>query len=217
MASAGRGKSQGQATGRGRTGRADAENTVEEGEGGTAGAEKGMSEQAEALEEARLREACVFRARVMAAVRQQEEREAKAPLERTVSALDDLLTHVADSMGTQGRLDLQRHSRHLEEIKRSYWGCGVSYPRSGTFREALDLETFSCLAGSADGTMWESEASFCASKDQFARQCMLAVDTDRCLCAEDLGYVAAITSMCAGDADKAGQKNQLLIGRFAAV
>jgi hypothetical protein len=32
-----------------------------------------------------------------------------------------------------------------------------------------------------------------------------------------LGYLAAVTHMCAGDAGLAGQKNQLIIGRFAAV
>ena len=120
----------------------------EEGEGaGMAVVGKGMSEKAAEMEEARLREACVFRARVLAAVRQQEQREAVAPLERTVAALDDMLAHVAGCMGVQGRLELKQHSRHLEEIKRSYWGCGVSYPRSAKFREELDLETFSCLAG----------------------------------------------------------------------
>ena len=32
--------------------------------------------------------------------------------------------------------------------------------------------------------MWATESTFSASKDEFARECMLAVDTDRCLCAE---------------------------------
>ena len=146
---AGKGQSEQGDAGRGRRKALDRETAVEEeGEGaGMAMAGKGMTEKAAEMEEARLREACVFRARVLATVRQQEQREAVAPLERTVAALDDLLAHVASCMGVQGRLELTQHSRHLEEIKRSYWGCGVSYPRSAKFREQLDLETFSCLAG----------------------------------------------------------------------
>ena len=146
---AGKGQSEQGDAGRGRRKALDRETAVEEeGEGaGMARAGKGMTEKAAEMEEARLREACVFRARVLAAVRQQEQREAVAPLERTVAALDDMLAHVAGCMGVQGRLELTQHSRHLEEIKRSYWGCGVSYPRSAKFREQLDLETFSCLAG----------------------------------------------------------------------
>jgi hypothetical protein len=42
----------------------------------------------------------------------------------------------------------------------------------------------SAYPSSADGTMWATESTFSASKDEFARECMLAVDTDRCLCAE---------------------------------
>mmetsp|Transcript_25374 Transcript_25374/g.40882 ORF Transcript_25374/g.40882 Transcript_25374/m.40882 type:complete len:105 (-) Transcript_25374:150-464(-) len=102
----------------------------------------------------------------------------------------------------------------MAEIKRTYWGSGVTYPRSSRFQEVLDLDAYSCLAGSADGTMWASEATYSESKDSFARLAMHAIDLDRSLAASDMGYLAAITSMCSGDAEKAGQKNQLILGRY---
>ena len=171
-------------------------------------------------EQAKWREACVFRARVKAAAMRQGEREAAAPLRGTINALDALLSDLAGAVGPDGRRQLHQHERRMEEVTRSFWGCGVVFPRSKKVRKVLgahQVDLYACLAGSADGTMWASEGGGGASvaeKDAFARQCMRAVDGDRSMCAEEAGYVAGVTCMCAGDTEKAGQKNHLLVGRY---
>ncbi|EKX54669.1 hypothetical protein GUITHDRAFT_132349 [Guillardia theta CCMP2712] len=71
--------------------------------------------------------------------------------------------------------------------------------------------------GSADGTFWPTEYSFTEQRENFARSCMFAVDLDRSLAAEETGYLATMTSMCDGDIDAAGQKNQTGFKRWSRI
>jgi len=67
-----------------------------------------------------------------------------------------MLTY-AEACGEEGRRQLLRHQLRIDELKRSHWGCGVSFPRSCFFRQNVqDLEMYSVLAGTADATMCAS-------------------------------------------------------------
>ena len=159
------------------------------------------------------KEAVTEREQAIKAWDRQVERESNAPLQRTVSLLDSVLEDLAQARGAQGLERLNIDKQRLKEVKRTFWGSGVMYPRSEAYKQnSVGMHVYSSLAGSADCTYWSSEAMYTEEKNNLGKMCMLAVDCDRSRAAEEIGYKAATAIMCGGDTDLAGLKNSLVIG-----
>ncbi|KAK6642341.1 hypothetical protein RUM43_003842 [Polyplax serrata] len=81
----------------------------------------------------------------------------------------------------------------------------ISYPRSQAFRNTrLTLQEYFVLGHSSDQTHDETNM-----KTSQGNRCMIAIDTDRCLRAEEAGYMVFLSKL---DPPSCTPKNNLLVG-----